>query len=104
MGSIALRDAFHEVVKDHGMRCVKARLYYCDASGHLIGKRDHQIMEFDLVNSSNNTSSTLKSPPMRMDVQVVPAAVALAKTLLPPMTSGASDHLREGDVPDNEVQ
>jgi hypothetical protein len=67
MSSVAIREAFAGPIKEAGLRCIKARMRYVDADGKGNIKRDHQLIEFDIVgpNKLKKTLTLLCGPGKR---------------------------------------
>lgn len=79
MSIIDLRNAFNEVSVPAGVRCTSNLLLYGDAEGlHGGGKRDHQILVFNCVRSTDNTTHQYISDPLPPGASLIAAAQALA--------------------------
>lgn len=76
MSTSALRDAFDLVVAPQ-MRCTGARLSYCGKDGGS-SKRDHQLVEFDVINPADNSTQTVRSQPIPPGADLMTAVRALA--------------------------
>lgn len=60
------------------IRCVAARMSYCDQSGNIgSGKRDHQLLEFDIV-VPPDIKATIMTDPIPPGASLVAAAAAAA--------------------------
>lgn len=76
MSTSVLRDAFDLVVAPK-MRCTAARLSYCGKDGGS-SKRDHQMIEFDVINPADNSAQTVRSQPIPPGTDLITAVRALA--------------------------
>lgn len=72
----AIKEAFHGAATG-GLRCVAARMRYCDENGGDT-KRDHQILEFDIVRASDNLRTTIVTDPIKSADGLIAAAIASA--------------------------
>lgn len=79
MSTAALRDAFDLVVAPK-MRCTAARLSYCGKDGGS-AKRDHQLIEFDVINPADNSSQVVRSQPIPPGADLMTAVRALASAM-----------------------
>lgn len=82
MSASDLRDAFNAVSLPHDIRCVAARLSYCDAQGTPHGPRNHQRIEFDLVKAADNSTQTVATDLIPPGANVFLAVRALAQKVV----------------------
>jgi len=83
----AIREAFELAARPadptqahKALRCIAARMSYCDQDGIIGGaKRDHQLLEFDVVRGSDNMTKTIRSAPIHCGEMLTYHAAQLAK-------------------------
>lgn len=91
MSITAIRDAFNYVSEPEGIRCVRARLHYCDAAGGSTGLRNHSRLEFDLAQGDRQW--TIKSGVLVPGASAYQVARALARQAIeaPPVKDEPPD-------------
>lgn len=63
------------------LRCTAARLSYCDMAGTSEGQRDHQLIEFDVMNTSDNSTQIVRTLPIPPHKDVRMAMISLAQKM-----------------------
>jgi hypothetical protein len=79
MSASDLRDAFNAISQPGGIRCVRATLIYCDATGSEVGPRNHQRVTFETVKGADNSLATYQSDPLPPGSSILTATQALAR-------------------------